>query len=62
VPLEVTETVLGHVAGSRSGIVGVYQQHRYVEEARAAVGKWARHLEALLEDGTAGTAKPPQPA
>jgi integrase len=41
VPLEVTETVLGHVSGSRSGIVGVYQQHRYEAEARAALAKWA---------------------
>ena len=34
VRLEVTEAVLGHVSGSRSGIVGVYQRHEYRDEKR----------------------------
>jgi integrase len=31
VPLTVTEAVLGHTAGSRGGIVSVYQRHDYAE-------------------------------
>ena len=30
VPLEVTEAILGHTSGSRSGIVGIYQRHDYL--------------------------------
>src|SRR6185437_1859779 len=30
--LQVTEAVLGHTAGSRGGIVGVYQRHSYARE------------------------------
>ena len=51
VRLEVTEAVLGHVAGSRRGIVGVYQRHRYEPEKRRALDAWARHLAAILEGG-----------
>ena len=53
VPLEVTETVLGHVSGSRAGIVGVYQRHTYAAEAREALARWGRHVEGLLSgEGT----------
>lgn len=45
VRLEVTETVLGHVSGSRSGIVGVYQRHEFQNEAREALAAWGNHLE-----------------
>lgn len=48
VRLEVIETVLGHVSGSRQGIVGVYQRHRFEDEARAALEAWARHVEGLI--------------
>jgi integrase len=48
VRLEVTEAVLGHVSGSRSGIVGVYQRHEYKEEKRTALDKWAHHVHAVI--------------
>jgi integrase len=51
VRLEVTEAVLGHVSGSRAGIVGVYQRHRYEAEKRQALDLWARHLLALVGEG-----------
>ena len=44
VRLEVTEAVLNHVSGSRSGIVGVYQRHNWKDEKQAALEAWARHL------------------
>lgn len=53
VRLEVIETVLGHVSGSRAGIVGVYQKHRFDAEAREALAVWAAHLQRLLDGGGA---------
>jgi hypothetical protein len=47
VRLEVTEAVLNHLSGSRSGIVGVYQRHNYFEEKRAALAAWAREVKRL---------------
>lgn len=44
VPLQVTEAALGHTAGSKGGIVQVYQQHAYEAEKRAALAKWAGHV------------------
>ena len=40
VALQVTEACLGHTAGSRGGIVGVYQRHDYLDERRAALEAW----------------------
>jgi integrase len=42
--LEVTESVLNHVSGSKAGIVGVYQRHDYASEKRAALSSWAQHV------------------
>ena len=47
--LEVIEAILGHVSGSRSGVVGVYQRHSFDAEARAALALWGEHLAGLLE-------------
>ena len=47
VRLEVTEAVLGDVAGSRSGVVGIYQRHKYENEAREALAAWAEYLNRL---------------
>jgi integrase len=52
--LEAVEAALGHVSGSRSGVVGVYQRHRFEEEAHAAVFAWGAHVQALVEDSSAG--------
>jgi integrase len=49
VRLEVTESVLNHVSGSRAGIVGVYQRHEWATEKRAALDKWAEHVRCLIE-------------
>lgn len=49
VRLEVTEAVLNHVAGSRAGIVGVYQRHSWADEKRAALEAWGAHVTALAE-------------
>ena len=53
VRLEVTESVLNHVSGSRAGIVGVYQRHEWAEEKRAALNAWGEHMAAIVEGRTA---------
>jgi integrase len=45
--LQVIESVLGHVGGSRAGIVGVYQRHQFVAEVRVALEAWAREIERI---------------
>jgi integrase len=47
VRLEVTEAVLNHLSGSRSGIVGVYQRHNYFHEKKSALAAWERELKRL---------------
>jgi hypothetical protein len=44
----VIEKVLNHVSGSLAGIVGVYQRHEFADEKRAALEKWAKHVERLV--------------
>jgi integrase len=48
---EAIETLLGHLetAGSRSGIIGVYQAADFSEEAIEAVEIWAEHVSQLNE-------------
>jgi integrase len=48
VRLEVTESVLNHVSGSRAGIVGVYQKHDYATEKRQALDAWAKRVEEIV--------------
>ena len=48
VRLEVTEAVLGHISGSRSGIVGVYQRYDWDAEKVAALDLWANYIERLV--------------
>jgi integrase len=47
VRLEVTEAILNHVSGSRSGVAGIYQRHDWATEKRAALGAWADHVLAV---------------
>lgn len=50
VRFEVTEAVLNHVSGSRSGVAGVYQRHNWASEKREALDNWGRALARLLTD------------
>lgn len=48
VRFEVTEAVLNHVSGSRSGVAGVYQRHTWADEKRTALDAWAHHIRAVV--------------
>jgi integrase len=52
VRFEVTEAILNHVSGARSGVAGVYQRHDWKDEKRAALDAWGEHVRRVL-DGTA---------
>ena len=54
VRLEVTESILNHISGSRGGIAGVYQRHDWAAEKRAALDAWAAHVISILEGRVAG--------
>jgi integrase len=42
--LEVTEAILNHASGSRSGVAGIYQRHNWAAEKKAALDAWAAHV------------------
>lgn len=48
VRFEVTEAILNHVGQSKSGVAGVYQQHDWTPERRAALQAWSDHIERLV--------------
>ncbi len=56
--LQVVEAILGHIAGSRAGIVGIYQRHTYADEKRSALEAWGAHVMALVEGRAAGKVLP----
>ena len=45
---EVTEAVLNHVSGAKSGVAGIYQRHDWADEKRAALAGWAAHLKEII--------------
>ena len=48
VRVETIEATLGHRSGVFRGIVSTYQHHDYADERRAALTKWADHVERLI--------------
>jgi len=58
VVLQVVEAALGHTAGSRGGIVGIYQRHDYANEKRAALEVWGAHVTVLVEGREPGKVVP----
>lgn len=48
VRFEVTEALLNHVSGARSGVAGVYQRHDWKAEKGLAAQAWADHVSGLL--------------
>lgn len=48
VRFEVTEALLNHTSGARSGVAGVYQRHDWKPEKREAIRLWTDRLRALI--------------
>lgn len=49
VRFEVTEAVLNHVSGARSGVAGVYQRHDWRDEKKAALTLWSDFIDDLVK-------------
>ena len=43
----VVEALLGHVGGHRAGVAGTYNRADYLLERRAALTRWAEHIEEI---------------
>ena len=56
--LQVTEAILGHTAGSRAGVIRIYQRHDYANEKRSALEAWGAHVISLVEGRRSGTVVP----
>ena len=41
----IVEAVLNHVSGARAGVAGVYNRAAYLPEKKAALERWAAHIE-----------------
>jgi integrase len=52
----VVEAVLNHVGGHKAGVAGVYNRAKYREEKRAALQRWADHVERIVA-GAGATAE-----
>ena len=48
IPPHVVDKILNHVSGSIRGVAAVYNRHSYVDERRAALEAWSRHVESLI--------------
>src|SRR5262249_56596852 len=44
---QVVEALLGHIAGSKAGVTGIYQRHTYEQEKRDALINWAKYVASL---------------
>ena len=50
VRFEVTEALLNHTSGARSGVAGVYQRHDWGPEKQEAIRLWTERLRTLIFD------------
>jgi integrase len=47
VGLQTIEAILGHVSGSRAGVVGIYQRYRFLAEQKAALEAWSNEIKRI---------------
>jgi integrase len=48
VPPHVVEQTINHISGTRAGVAGVYNKSQLLTERRAALERWAAHVERLV--------------
>ena len=49
----IVEAVLNHVSGVRAGVAGTYNRALYAAEKKAALERWAAHIEGLMSERAA---------
>lgn len=47
--MEVTESVLNHISGTRARFVGIYNGYKYDADKRTALESWDAKLRSLTE-------------
>jgi hypothetical protein len=48
VPPHIADKILNHQSGTISGVAAVYQRHEFLQERKAALDLWAKHVHQLL--------------
>jgi integrase len=51
IPPHIVEAALNHVSGAKAGVAGTYNRAAYANEKRAALERWALHIERLVSSG-----------
>jgi integrase len=44
----IIEAVLNHVSGAKAGVAGIYNRAAYADEKKAALERWANHIDGLV--------------
>ena len=45
----IVEACLNHVSGAKAGVAGIYNRSAYAPEKKAALERWASHVDGLVE-------------
>jgi hypothetical protein len=53
----VVDKILNHVSGTIRGVAAVYNRHAYLDERRAALEAWSRHVESLVRPSPSNVVK-----
>jgi integrase len=53
----IVEAALNHISGAKAGVAGTYNRAAYAEEKRAALERWASHVQGLVSERPANVAK-----
>ena len=48
IPPNIVEAVVNHVSGHKAGVAGVYNRAKHAQEKRAALQRWADHLDRVV--------------
>ena len=53
----IVEAALNHISGAKAGVAGTYNRAAYAEEKRAALERWASHVQGLVSERPANVVK-----
>jgi integrase len=51
IPPHIVERLLDHRSGTISGVAAIYNRHAYIDEMRAALATWEKHIDSLTKTG-----------
>lgn len=52
IPPHIVEAALNHISGAKAGVAGTYNRAAYAQEKRAALERWADHVDGLIRGRT----------